>query len=171
MPESKHVRFEIEKARLARAGLPAQSFGMKRHPALVALNLAAAILFGLFSWLQWNDIDPAIYDHPSRLDAVTWLLFYALIAVLFVVVLIRRLPFWLLAAAAVFCLIEMGRTAPGIWENLTGEKEFTMTQASMSASDPRVEQSREFFGAVIALAGVGLLGWERRRLWRSGAGS
>jgi hypothetical protein len=138
---------------------------MKRHPALIVLNLVAVVLFGLFSWLQWNDIDPAIYDHPSRLDAVTWLLFYALVALLFVVVLIRRLPRWLLALAAVFCLIEMGRTAPGIWENLTGDKDFTMTQASMSASDPRVEQSREFFGAVIALAGVGLLWWESRRLW------
>jgi len=38
-----------------------------------------------------------------------------------------------------------------------------MTQMSMSAEDPRVELSREFFGAVIALAGVGLIAWENRR--------
>jgi hypothetical protein len=57
----------------------------------------------------------------------------------------------------------MVRTGPGLYENFFGEKEFTMTQASMSAKDPRVELSREFFGAVIALGGVGFLAWQNRR--------
>jgi hypothetical protein len=129
------------------------------------LNLISMALFALFSWVQWNDVDPAVYDRPSILDAVLWGLFYALIAVLFALMIFRPAPRWLLIVTAVFCLIEMGRTAPGVWNNLAGDEEFTMTQASMSAEDPRVELTREFFGAVIALVGVGFLAWECRRFY------
>lgn len=135
---------------------------MKLPLALRVCNVIAVLLFTLFSWVQWNDVDPAIYDHPSVLDAALWGLFYLLIAVLFAVSIFRPIPKWLLIAAAVFCLVEMGRTAPGLYKNLTGDDEFTMTQASMSAEDPRVELTREFFGAVIALVGVGALAWENR---------
>lgn len=140
----------------------AHPFRMKLPLALRVCNVIAVLLFTLFSWVQWNDVDPAIYDHPSVLDAALWGLFYLLIAVLFAVSIFRPIPKWLLIAAAVFCLVEMGRTAPGLYKNLTGDDEFTMTQASMSAEDPRVELTREFFGAVIALVGVGALAWENR---------
>ena len=120
-------------------------------------NLVAAVIFAVFSYLQWNDLDPAIYDNPSIADAATWAIFYALIAILFISVLLRRLPRWVLVLAAVCCLIQMGRTAPGLWDNMTGNDAFNMTQASMSADDPRVEKSREFFGALIALLGVGVI--------------
>lgn len=136
---------------------------MRVKTPLAILNFALATLFAVFAWMQRNDIDPAIYDHPSVLDAALWLAFYLLIAVLFVVVTFRTVPRWLLAIAAIACLVEMVRTGPGLYENLVGEKEFTMTQMSMSAEDPRVELSREFFGAVIALAGVGLIAWQNRK--------
>lgn len=136
---------------------------MRVKPFLLVVNLALAGLFGVFSWMQRNDIDPAIYDHPSVIDAALWLAFYLLIAALFVTVCFRRVPRWLLVVGAVACLVEMARTGPGLYENVFGEKEFTMTQASMSATDPRVELSREFFGAVIALAGVGIIAWQNRR--------
>lgn len=136
---------------------------MRVKTPLAILNFALAAIFVLFAWMQRNDIDPAIYDRPSVIDAALWLAFYLLIAVLFVIVTFRRVPRWLLVIAAIACLIEMVRTGPGLYENLVGEKEFTMTQVSMSAEDPRVELSREFFGAVIALAGVGLIAWENRR--------
>lgn len=136
---------------------------MRVSPLLASANLLAAILFAVFAWYQRNDIDPAIYDHPSVIDAALWLLFYLLIAILFVVILFRRLPRWLLIIGALACLIEMGRTGPGLYENIFGEKSFTMTQVSMSAEDPRVELSREFFGALIALAGVGFLFFQERR--------
>lgn len=129
---------------------------------VVLLNLGLAVLFSLFSWLQRNDIDPAIYYHPSVIDAVLWLLFYLFIAVLLVLILFRPLPRWLLAVAALACLIEMGMSGPGLYENIFGGESFTMTQASMTASDPRVELTREFFGAVIAFAAVGLLFFESR---------
>ena len=135
---------------------------MKLPLPLVIFNVIAILAFGLFSWVQWNDVDPAIYYHPSVIDAALWGLFYALIAVLLGVRIWRLVPRWILIVAALFCLIEMGRTVPGLWMNLTGDDEFTMTQVSMSAEDPRVELTREFFGALLALAGVGLLAWENR---------
>ncbi len=136
---------------------------MRFPPAAAALNIVLAMLFTVFAWLQRNDIDPAIYDHPSVIDAALWLLFYLLIAVLLVVILFRPLPRWLLLVALLACLIEMGRTGPGLYENVFGEESFTMTQVSMTAADPRVELTREFFGAVIALAGVVLLVFQNRR--------
>lgn len=129
---------------------------------LKILNIFACLLFAGFAWVQSNDIDPAIYYHPSSLDAALWLLFYALIAVLCVVILFKPLPGWLMVAAALACVVELGRTGPGLWDNLFGEESFTMVQTSMSADDPRVELTREFFGALIALAGVILLWLEGR---------
>ena len=136
---------------------------MRISPPLVAVNVVLAILFSLFAWLQRNDIDPAIYYHPSLIDATAWLLFYLLIAALLIVILFRPLPRWLLIVAAVACFIEMGRSGPGLYANLFGDESFTMTQVSMSAADPRVELSREFFGALLALAGVGWLFYQNRR--------
>lgn len=136
---------------------------LRTSPVTVVVHLLLAAMFALFAWLQCNDLDPAIYDKPSALDAALWFGFYLLIAVLFVVSLMRRLPRWLLAVAALACLVEMATTGPGLYENVFGERSFTMTQASMSAEDPRVELSREFFGAVIALLAVGVL-WRRERL-------
>ena len=127
---------------------------MKRSPLTIIVHLIAALLFGVFAWFQRNDIDPAIYHNPSSLDALLWLLFYGLIAVLFVVSLFRKIPSWVLIVAAIACFVEMATTGPGLVQNLFGDEDFTMTQASMSAENPRVELTREFFGAVIALVGV-----------------
>lgn len=129
-------------------------------------NLIAAAIFAIFSSLQWNDLDPAIYDNPSIADAIGWSIFYGFIAVLFVIVLFYRLPRWILVMALVMCLAQLGRTGPGLWENLTGDDGFDMTQASMAADDPRIELSREFFGALIALCGVGIISFQNSRLAR-----
>ena len=139
--------------------------------SLKTLNVLACLLFTVFSCVQYNDIDPDTYYHPSSLDAALWLGFYALIAVLFVGILFVRVPNGIFLLTALACLIELGRTAPGLWENLFGEKDFTMMATSMSGSDPRVELSREFFGALIALAAVGLLWWERSKFARPPASS
>ena len=136
---------------------------MKLPVPLKVLNILGCLLFALFAWVQHNDTDPAVYDRPSVIDAWLWLSFYALIAVLFVLIVFRPVPKWLVMAAALACLVGMGRTVPGLWENLFGERPFTMTQTSMSSSDPRVELTREFFGALIALGAVAFLWWEQRR--------
>jgi hypothetical protein len=127
------------------------------------LNLVGAVLFAVFAAVQANDIDPEIYYHPSSLDAALWLLFYALIAILFVIIIFKPVPPWILLLAVLACGIELVRTAPGLWQNLFGDQAFTMVQRGMSADDPRVELTREFFGAFIALAAAGVLWWERRK--------
>ena len=121
------------------------------------------LLFLLFAWFQRNDIDPAIYFKPSGIDATLWFVFYLLIAAVFGIAIFRKVPAWLLGIAVLGCLVEMGLSGPGLWENLFGEKEFTMMQESMSAEDPRVELSREFFGALIALVAVSVLWWRQCR--------
>tara|TARA_R110000850_G_scaffold73969_5_gene162222 strand:+ start:2159 stop:2593 length:435 start_codon:yes stop_codon:yes gene_type:complete len=137
---------------------------MRIPPIQAVFNVLAAFLFAVFAWFQRNDIDPAVYYKPSSLDALIWFLFYLLIAGLFLVTLFRGLPNWLLILSALACLAEMIATGPGLIENFFGDAEFNMTQVSMSASDPRVELSREFFGALIALVGVGYLMLQQRRL-------
>ena len=136
---------------------------MKSPLALTIAYSVAAILFAISAWLQRNDIDPQVYYQPSSIDAALWFGFYLLIAILFVVAIFRAIPKWLLIIAAIACLVEMGLTAPGLIENLFGENTFNMTQVSMSAEDPRVELSREFFGAFLALIGVAGLFLQQRR--------
>lgn len=134
---------------------------------LKILNCLCVVLFALFACLQANDIDPDKYYNPSSLDAALWLAFYATTALLFGVALFRSFPRWLLIVAALACLLELGRTGWGLWENIFGEQDFTMLGTSMSGDDPRVELTREFFGALIALSGVGLLWWELRKYSRA----
>lgn len=136
----------------------------KTSPLLTIVNAIAAVLFAAFAYLQMNDLDPEIYYKSSGIDATLWFLFYAFIAILFVVAIFRSIPRWLLIVGAIACVVEMVTTFPGLWENVFGESSFTMTGASMSAEDPRVELSREFFGAFIALLGVlGLLIQQKKK--------
>ena len=131
-------------------------------------NYLLATLFAFFAWVQRNDIDPSIYSDPfmdnPALDSALWLIFYLIIAVGFVVVSFRKLPKRYFAIAIVACFFEMAMSGPGLWENIFGEKPATMAQNSMSAADPRVELSREFFGALIALAAVFFQLWQSRQL-------
>lgn len=136
---------------------------MKLSHSVQIINLFGALLFLVFAWFQRNDVDPEIYYRPSGMDAALWLLFYLLIAILMVAVIWKKIPLWLLALAALACIIEMVRTGPGLYQNLFGDESFSMTQTSMSAEDPRVELSREFFGAVISLIGVAWV-WIQYRL-------
>jgi len=127
-------------------------------------NGLAVLLFAAFAFFQYNDIDPAVYHQASSVDAALWLGFYALVSLLFALSLFHKAsPRWMLLVGALACLVEMGRTGWGLWANIFGKEEFTMMQVSMSATDPRVELSREFFGALIALAGVILLWWQGRK--------
>ena len=62
------------------------------------------------------------------------------------------------------CAAQAAGRERGLWENIFGKQSFTMTGKSMSGTDPRVELSREFFGAVIALTGVTFQWWQNRKL-------
>ena len=130
---------------------------MNRPLLLKILRAIAVLLFATFAWVQYNDIDPEIYDRPSVIDAACWLTFYGFVAVILAVSLFRFVPKWLLLIAVLACVVQLGRTAGGMWENLTGEGPFVLAQTSMSSSDPRVELSREFLGALFALASLSFL--------------
>lgn len=131
------------------------------------LNYLLAAVFFLFAWLQRNDVDPEIYSKPSfgnpTLDSALWLIFYAIIGVGFLLINFKKLPMWYFALAFIACLAEMYSSGPGLWENLFGDRPFTLTQVSMSSDDSRVELTREFFGAVIALAAVIFQFWQKKR--------
>jgi len=127
------------------------------------LNYALAALFFLFTWYQRNDIDPEIYTNPSSLDSALWLLFYGIIGVAFILITFKQLPIWYFALAVIACFIEMAMSGPGLWDNLFGDKPFTITQVSMSADDSRVELTREFFGSVIAFLAVIFQFWQKKR--------
>ncbi|MDB4541309.1 transmembrane 220 family protein [Akkermansiaceae bacterium] len=127
------------------------------------LNYFLAVLFLVFAWFQRNDIDPEIYNNASSLDSALWLLFYLVIGVVFILMNFKRVPKWYFIVALIACIIEMSLSGPGLWRNLMGEEAFTMTQTSMSAADPRVELTREFFGSVIALAAVAFQFWQSRK--------
>ena len=130
-------------------------------------NIIGAIMFFLFGALQINDIDPEIYHNPSKLDVALWLLFYLFIGVLMLLVIFKKIPTWILIVGIIACVAQMAVTGPGLYQNLLGEESFNMTQEGMSAEDPRVELSREFFGALIAMFGVIWVGVQHRVVgWR-----
>ena len=132
------------------------------------INLILAGLFFVFAWFQRNDIDPEIYSSPSfgnpTLDSALWFLFYAVIGLVFLLLIKKRVPVRDFILAIIACLTEMYLSGPGLWENIFGEQSFTMTGESMSGSDPRVELTREFFGAVIALVGITFQWWQNKKL-------
>lgn len=134
----------------------------------LAINFLLAALFAVFAWFQRNDIDPTIYSKPSfnnpTIDSALWLIFYLIIAIGFVVVSFRKLPKWYFIVAIVACFFEMAMSGPGLWANIFSEESFNMAQTSMSAKDPRVELTREFFGALLALVAVSFQFWQSRRI-------
>ena len=131
-----------------------------KRPWLAALTAALSIMFAVFAYVQLNDTNPEIYHQPSILDAWSWMFFYGFLAVLCIVSIFQRVPRVLLGVAAAFCLVEMARTVPGLYANLFEAEKFTMTATSMTAANPEVELTREFFGALIGLVGVAFLWWQ-----------
>jgi len=131
---------------------------------LKAINFVLAAFFLMFAWLQRNDIDPEVYYNPSSLDSFLWFIFYFLIAAGFIWICFRGIPVWYFLIAAFSCLVEMAMSGSGLWENLFGDKSFTMTQVSMSSEDPRVELTREFFGAMLAFVAIVFQWWQVRRM-------
>ena len=127
----------------------------------LVVNVLGVILFAVFAWLQREDDNPAIYENPSMFDVWAWIVFYALMAVAFGLAAAGKFPLPLYAVIAVFCLYELVTTGPGLWTNLTGEQGFEMTKTSMNPDRAHVEQSREFFGALIVLGALGFLFWQR----------
>ena len=134
-----------------------------KRPWLRGLTAFLGVLFAVFAFFQLNDTNPEIYHKPSIMDAWSW----GFISVLCFVSIFRSAPRILLILAAAFCIFEMVRTGPGLYANLFEVEKFTMTGASMAPSHSEVELSREFFGALIGLFGVGFLWWQATQATRN----
>ena len=132
-----------------------------KQTGLLIINLLGTAIFAVFSWLQHEDDNPDVYVNASLFDVWVWILFYALISVSFLLAAFRKIHWPVVIVAAIFCLVMIGVSTPGIIANFTSG-DFNMTKTGMDPKTPRVEESREFFGALIALAGVGFLAWQKR---------
>ncbi len=130
---------------------------------LVIANVLSGVLFAAFAVLQLNDTNPEIYHQPSVIDAWSWVIFYALVAMLFFLGAFRHVPWWCLGLGALFCVYEMVTTAPGLYDNLFNHDSFDITGSSMAPTRSYVELSREFLGALIALSGLGFLAWQKKK--------
>ena len=114
------------------------------------INILGIITFAFFAWLQLDDNNPEIYVEPSMLDVWSWVIFYGLVALGFLLACLRRFPKWLYAVAVLFAIYFMATTAPGLIDNITGGS-FEMTKGTMNPENPQVETTREFLGSLIAL--------------------
>jgi len=143
------------------------SYGFLVKTLLLVLNLLGFCIFAFFSWLQHEDSNTLIYENAGVLDMWSWIAFYAVVSVACLLAALKRFPLWLYILGIAYCAFELVTTAPGLIQNLTSEGGFDMTKSGMNPNAPQVEQSREFFGAVIALAAIGFLMWQRRWFRRS----
>lgn len=110
---------------------------------------ALALVFALFTLVQYNDPDP-----------IQWMLLYGGVAVFFGMDALGRWykpAVWLWFAAA---LLWAATLLPDFlnWINM-GEPSIVET---MKAETPWVELTREFLGLLIAAAGCGWLLWDHR---------
>ena len=130
---------------------------------VTVVNFFGILLFVFFAYLQHDDNNSEIYANPKLLDVWMWIAFYGLVALLFGLTIWWRVPRLLCLVAFCFCAYKLSITAPGFVTNLTSGH-FTLTKAGMSPDRSEVELTREFFGALIALAGVSFLWWQRNKV-------
>ena len=117
-----------------------------RHVSNAVLSINLLLLLA-FSALQLNDPDP-----------ILWIAFYLLCAAVPFLALINK-PLKIVAVVALIaCAIEMARTGRGAYNYYLHMAEEPLMQ-SMNPNKPYIEEAREFLGALIALALVGISQW------------
>lgn len=133
---------------------------------LLIVNVLLMLVFAAFAWLQRDDADTSgKYENPWIGDVWVWITFYGLVSAGFLLALFRKHPWPLYLVLVAFCAWQFARTGHGLITNFsTGNP--TLTGEAMSAAKPFIEQSREFFGALIALTAVGFLWLQGRRARR-----
>ncbi|MEM7010141.1 MAG: transmembrane 220 family protein [Verrucomicrobiota bacterium] len=122
--------------------------------AFLIINIVLTLIFALFAWVQREDDNPDVYVNPSTLDVIVWISFYALVSLGFALAAfsIRSKLFYV--GVLGFGLVLLVMTGPGLFENLFGSEDFEMMKDSMNPEKPRVELTREFFGALIAMGAI-----------------
>ena len=127
-------------------------------------NVLLTLVFAYFAWLQHEDDNAEVYVNASVADVWEWIAFYGLVSISFAIAIFNIRPRLLYLGVIAFCLFELVVTGPGLYQNLFGAEEFKLMKNSMSPETPRVELSREFFGALIAMVAIGFLWFQSRRL-------
>ncbi|MEM0968559.1 MAG: transmembrane 220 family protein, partial [Verrucomicrobiota bacterium] len=111
------------------------------------------LIFFLFAGLQWEDDNPEVYANPSMGDVIKWVTFYALVGVLYFWTAFGKLPRLAIFFVMGFALLLLLQSSSGFWANLSSG-EFNMTKEAMNPENAPVEESREFFGVLIAIAAL-----------------
>lgn len=122
--------------------------------AFLIINIILTLIFALFAWVQREDDNPDVYVNPSTWDVIVWITFYAVVALGFALASFCVRPRLLYICTLVFGFVLLVMTGPGLIDNLFGEENFEMMKNSMNPEKPRVELTREFFGALIAMGAV-----------------
>ena len=98
------------------------------------INLMIAAVFALCAAVQYNDPDPLL-----------WIAIYLSGAAVAVMAALDRSNVFALAALVAACIVWMTTLAGGMADYL-GRGDLTVLANSMTASEPYIEESREFVG-------------------------
>lgn len=103
------------------------------------LNFILAVVFLLFAFVQVNDPDAAL-----------WILIYGYVSVTSVFGVFKFYPRRALALAIIACIIYLVILLPGVLAWLK-EDDKTIFFDQMQDDKPYIEESREFFGLLLAI--------------------
>ena len=103
------------------------------------IKLTLAIIFLLFALLQYNDPDP-----------VLWMVIYGFTAVMLLLPIKNRTMRRVLLASIIIAVVYACFYLPGVFQWVTSGDLGSITE-SMQADKLYIEETREFFGLVIAI--------------------
>ncbi|MCS6968581.1 MAG: transmembrane 220 family protein [Cytophagales bacterium] len=103
-------------------------------------NLVLTGVFALFAWFQLNDPDP-----------VLWTSLYGSVAILSLLAFFGIYPIWALVIGMVVCVGGAVYLLPSVWDWLINHPDVSLL-TGMSAERMYIEESRECFGLLLALA-------------------
>lgn len=107
---------------------------------LKALNGLLAGVFALFAWFQFNDPDPFV-----------WASIYGLVSVVSLLALFNIYPKFIIAIGMIVCAGGIIYLLPSVFDWLMNHSEVSLL-TGMSAERMYIEESRECFGLMLALA-------------------
>ena len=113
------------------------------------IYIILSVMFLVFAGLQLNDPDP-----------IQWTLVYLAVAISCALVAFGKHPKWWLWGVTVIIGIWMLTASPGFFRWVQGG--FPNIAGEMQATQPIIEDTREFFGLVIALVVMLTLALPRR---------
>ena len=108
-----------------------------------------SVIFLLFAAVQYNDPDP-----------IMWIIYYLGISILTGAMAIGKYFKWLTITLAAVSILGLVYYFPGVYDWGVHHDLENIAQ-QMKADKPYIEETREFFGILISLAGIGIVYWKR----------